>query len=213
MSRKRLILAIGIFTLAGAAYLLGWSDLVTVRSVEITGTQTNLPMPIKVGERLARVEPRAVAAEFEKNDFVRQAQVSRNWLTGKVSIKITSRLPIALYGTRAIDETGTIFKIHGEITSNLVTIKASNDDSAVAAAKFLVQLPTGVHSGLRSITVTSGENYVLQLQEKNRTIDIRWGRSTDNELKASVYQALIALPENSKVKKIDLSAPHAPIVK
>jgi len=35
----------------------------------------------------------------------------------------------------------------------------------------------------------------------------------DVDLKVKVYQALIALPANKKVTFIDLSAPHAPIVK
>jgi hypothetical protein len=32
-------------------------------------------------------------------------------------------------------------------------------------------------------------------------------------LKAQVIDALLALPENKKVRRIDVSAPHAPIVK
>ena len=213
MNKKVIIVAVALITMASSAYLLGWSDLVTVRSVEITGTQADLPMPIKVGERLARIETRAIAADFEKNDFVRSARVTRNGLTGKVSIAITPRLPIARYGNRGIDETGAIFKVQGELSSDLVQINANDDLKAIAAANFALQLPSWLERGLRSITVSNGENYVLQLHENNRNIEITWGSSTDNQLKASVYKALIALPENSKVKKIDLSAPHAPIVK
>ena len=33
------------------------------------------------------------------------------------------------------------------------------------------------------------------------------------EFKVKVYKALLALPENKKISLLDLSAPHAPIVK
>jgi hypothetical protein len=44
-------------------------------------------------------------------------------------------------------------------------------------------------------------------------LTVAWGDLTNMSLKVQVFQALIALPENSKITEIDLSAPHAPIVK
>jgi hypothetical protein len=40
-----------------------------------------------------------------------------------------------------------------------------------------------------------------------------WGTNSDLNLKIKVYEALIALKENSKIVTVDVSAPHAPIVK
>jgi hypothetical protein len=53
----------------------------------------------------------------------------------------------------------------------------------------------------------------LQLAQGERVIDVKWGINGENELKTRVYQAIIALPENKKVTRIDVSAPHAPLVK
>jgi hypothetical protein len=44
-------------------------------------------------------------------------------------------------------------------------------------------------------------------------MEVKWGLNSENELKTKVYEALTALPENNRVTRIDLSAPHAPIVK
>jgi hypothetical protein len=49
--------------------------------------------------------------------------------------------------------------------------------------------------------------------EAGRNIKVTWGSTKEIELKVSVYRALIALPENKNIRRVDLSAPHAPIVK
>jgi hypothetical protein len=46
-----------------------------------------------------------------------------------------------------------------------------------------------------------------------RVIRIRWGDSQDMALKISVINELLQLPENKRIKVIDVVAPHAPIVK
>jgi hypothetical protein len=46
-----------------------------------------------------------------------------------------------------------------------------------------------------------------------KNLEIRWGNDDENELKLKVYKALISLPENASIKRVDVSAPHAPIVK
>jgi hypothetical protein len=40
-----------------------------------------------------------------------------------------------------------------------------------------------------------------------------WGSDNEIELKLKVYKALVALPENSRIVKIDLTEPRSPIVK
>jgi hypothetical protein len=45
------------------------------------------------------------------------------------------------------------------------------------------------------------------------TLIIRWGNSVQLGTKVKVLRALLALPENAKVKMIDLSSPLSPIAK
>jgi cell division septal protein FtsQ len=213
MKNNRLIALAAVLFLGLASYALGWSTLFTVSSVEVKGTDQFLPQNVKVGEKLARVEPRAVAATYEKFAFVRDAQVSRNWISGKVTISITTRTPIAIFNNQAIDESGKAFVVKGNLPASLPTIQAADVESAVTAVKFLLTLPTEIKSGLKILKVRSTGAYVLEVDVEGRNVEVRWGLATDNELKAKVYKALLAQPENAKLKRMDLSAPHAPIVK
>ena len=213
MKNRRLI-ALGTAIIVGlAAYALGWSTLFTVSSVEVKGTDQFLPQNVKVGEKLARVEPRAVAAAYESFAFVQDAQVSRNWISGKVTISITTRTPVAIFNNQAIDDSGKAFVVKGNLPAALPQIQAGNIEIAIAAVDFMTSLPDEIRSGLKILKVRSTGAYVLEVDVEGRKVEVRWGFSTDNELKAKVYKALLEQPENAKLKRMDLSAPHAPIVK
>jgi cell division septal protein FtsQ len=213
MKNKRL-LALAIAIIVGlASYALGWSTLFTVSSVEIKGTDQFLPQSVKVGEKLARVEPRAVASTYENFAFVQDAQVSRNWISGKVTISITTRTPVAIFNNQAIDDSGKAFVVKGNLPAALPQIQASNVEIAVTAVEFMTSLPDEIRSGLKILKVRSTGAYVMDVDVEGRKVEVRWGFATDNELKAKVYKALLAQPENAKLKRMDLSAPHAPIVK
>ena len=213
MKNKRLIALAAAIILALASYALGWSTLFTVSSVEVKGSDQFLPQSVKVGEKLARVEPRAVAATYEKFAFVKDAQVSRNWISGKVTISITSRTPVAIFNNQAIDDSGKVFVVKGQLPADLPQIQAGTVDSALTAVGFMTSLPDEIRSNLKVLKVRSTGAYVLDVDVQGRTVEVRWGFATDNELKAKVYRALLEQPENAKLKRMDLSAPHAPIVK
>lgn len=213
MKNKRLIAIATVIILGLASYGLGWSTLFTVSSVEVKGTDQFLPQNVKIGEKLARVEPRAVAASYEKFAFVQDAQVSRNWISGKVTISITTRTPVAIFNNQGIDESGKAFVVKGDLPDTLPQIQAGSLEIAVTAVEFLTSLPDEMRSALKILKVRSTGAYVLEVDVEGRNVEVRWGFATDNELKAKVYKALLAQPENAKLKRMDLSAPHAPIVK
>jgi hypothetical protein len=60
---------------------------------------------------------------------------------------------------------------------------------------------------------TSTNAFTLNTIMDGREIRIRWGDSQDVALKISVITKLLQLPENKRIKLIDVVAPHAPIVK
>ena len=212
--KKKPLIALATAIIVGlASYALGWSTLFTVSSVEIKGTDQFLPQNVKVGEKLARVEPRAVASTYENFAFVQDAQVSRNWISGRVTISITTRTPVAIFNNQAIDASGKAFMVKGDLPAALPQIEAGNIEIAVRAVAFMTSLPDEIRSNLKILKVRSTGAYVLEVDVEGRKVEVRWGLATDNELKAKVYQALLAQPENAKLKRMDLSAPHAPIVK
>jgi cell division septal protein FtsQ len=210
---RRLALLISALLLVGAAYVLGWSTLFTVSSIEIKGSTTQVSTGIVKGQKLARVEPRAVAAQFENLDWVADAKVSRNWINGKVTIDLTERTPVAIYNNKVIDSMGKSFVLRGTPSTQLVQIQAGDLTAATKAVTFFTTLPADLKSALTVVKVRSTGALVLVVNNAGKNLEIRWGIDGENELKLKVYKALIALPENASIKRVDVSAPHAPIVK
>ena len=210
---RRLTLLVSVVVLVGAAYILGWSTLFTVSSIEIKGSSTQVSSGIVKGQKLARVEPRAVAAKFENLDWVASAKVSRNWINGTVTIDLTERTPVAIYNNKVIDSTGKSFALRGPASTNLVQIQAGDLTAATKAVTFFMTLPADLKEALTVVKVRSTGALVLVVNNGGKDLEIRWGTNDENELKLKVYKALIALPENAAIKRIDVSAPHAPIVK
>lgn len=210
---RRLILLVAAVLLIVVTYILGWSSLLTVSSIEINGSSTQISTGIIKGQKLARVEPRAVAAEYENLDWVANAKVTRNWINGKVTIDLTERTPVAIYNNLVIDSTGKSFVLRGTPLTPLVQIQAGDLATAIKAVIFFTALPTDLKAALTVVKVHSTGVFVLEINNAGKNLEIRWGNDGDNELKLRVYKALIAMPENAAIKRVDVSAPHAPIVK
>jgi cell division septal protein FtsQ len=211
--KRRLIAGVVVAVMAGATYILGYSTFFTVTSVEVIGSTKPINTGITKGEKLARVEPRAVATKLENLDWVESADVSRNWINGKVVVKLKQRTPIATFNNQVIDSTGASFIPQGERPSGLIEIQANGIEAATKAVNFLTELPEELNSTLTVVKVRATGAFVLITENNGKKLEIRWGSNSENELKIKVYKALIALPENADIKRVDVSAPHAPIVK
>jgi len=211
--KRSLIAGLVVALLAGSAYVLGYSTFFTVSSVEVIGSEQPINTGVVKGQKLARVEPRAIATKLEKLDWVKSADVSRNWINGKVVVELTSRTPIATFENKVIDSTAASFVPQGSRPEGLIQIQAATLEEAKKAVNFLTQLPEELKSSLTVVKVRGSGALVLITQSNGKDIEIRWGSNSENELKLKVYKALIALPENADIKRVDVSAPNAPIVK
>jgi cell division septal protein FtsQ len=214
-----------VVLLSGLAYLLGWSSIFSVKSVEISGAPTaavqveiEKKSQIELGQKLARVNPQSVSRKIEKLPWIDDVTISRNWLNGVVAIEIRSRQPLALFNSdqvpgQTIDAEGQLFSLPGFNTSNLPVISARSPESALKANELFTQLPENFRSQITSMMATSTNAFTLNTIMDGREIRIRWGDSQDVALKISVITKLLQLPENKRIKLIDVVAPHAPIVK
>ena len=218
-------LAIMGVVIIALAYLLGWSSIFSVKKVEITGAPTaavlaNIEMKsqIEVGQQLARVNPQSAARKIEKLSWVKDVAISRNWLSGAVAIEINPRQPLAFFNSdqvpgQTIDEEGRLFSLPGYTNPDLALISAKSPDSALKANELFTALPENFRKNITSMLATSSNTFTLNSTLEGRDIRIRWGDSQDMALKISVINSLLKLPENKKIKMIDVVAPHAPIVK
>ena len=216
---------IAVVFLCALAYLLGWSSIFSVKSVEVSGAPTaavqveiEKKSQIEVGQKLARVNPQSVARKIEKLPWIKEVTISRNWLSGIVAIEIRPREPLALFNSdqvpgQTIDADGQLFSLPGFTNSNLPLISAKSPESALKANELFTQLPENFRSQITSMMATSTNTFSLNSIMDGREIRIRWGDSQDMALKISVINELLQLPENKRIKVIDVVAPHAPIVK
>jgi len=226
-TRKLLSPPLGIMgiVIIALAYLLGWSSIFSVKKVEITGAPTaavlaNIEMKsqIEVGQQLARVNPQSAARKIEKLSWVKDVAISRNWLSGAVAIEINPRQPLAFFNSdqvpgQTIDEEGQLFSLPGYTNPDLALISAKSPDSALKANELFTALPENFRKNITSMMATSSNTFTLNSTLEGRDIRIRWGDSQDMALKISVINSLLKLPENKKIKLIDVVAPYAPIVK
>lgn len=215
-----------IFVIVGAlAYLLGWSSIFTVTSVEISGAPTaaiqveiEKKSQIKIGQQLARVNPQSVARKVEKSPWIKDVAISRDWLSGLVRIEVNPRQPLAFFNSdqvpgQTIDEEGRLFSLPGYTNPDLALISAKSPKSALEANELFTQLPKNFRAQITSMTATSSNTFTLNSVIEGREIRIRWGDSRDMALKISVINKLLKLPENKRITVIDVVAPYAPIVK
>ena len=218
-------LVITVVTVLALAYLLGWSSFFSVKGVEISGAPTpavqveiEKKSQVAVGQQLARVNPQSTARKIEKSPWIKDAKISRDWLSGVVRIEVTPREPLAFFNSdqvpgQTIDENGQLFTLPGYTNPDLALISAKSPESALKANELFTQLPENFRAQITSMLATSTNTFTLNSVINGREIRIRWGDNQDMALKISVINKLLKLPENKRIKLIDVVAPYAPIVK
>lgn len=201
-------------------YLFAWSPVFTVKTITATGFPAGIRSEnivaksgVTIGEKLARIEPRSIEKLIGEISWVRDISVSRNWIKGDVAIDITARKPVGLYKGKAIDSSGTLFEMPGAKPSGLPTVSAATPDLGLSAISLFTELPRDLKESLISMSAANASSINSWHREPGRNVKITWGAAKELDLKVSVYRALLALPENKSIRRVDLSAPHAPIVK
>ena len=217
--------ALALLIFGGGSYVLGWSNLLTVRSIEITGAPTeqskeliSRSLDIQTGEKLARLDPRSISARLAANSWIQSSQVSRNWLNGKVKISVTLRVPVALYTEPgqpqvALDASGKTFTLPTNLPDGLPKVSATSVASGLAAIKVFTELPSEFSAGIDRLSAARPSNLLIYGEFSGRDMRIIWGDGLDTDLKIKVITALLEQPENKSIRMIDVTAPHAPIVK
>jgi len=220
LRKHRLFTLLAILLTTGLAYLLGWSDVLTIKEISYSGAPTKSSEAavkslanIQIGERLARIQTRKVAARLQTLPWVNNADISRNWTSGKVVVAVTARVPIATFNGQLMDATGESFELPGGYKAKLPSVFARDAKSGLAAIRLFTKLPTEFSTRTSAFTATSPENINFKIVEGKRSLMVIWGSDVEIDLKLKVYKALVALPENSIINRIDLTEPRSPIVK
>lgn len=223
--KKTLAIATILILFGAGSYLLGWSSLLTVKQIEINGAPTLISektiaksLNLSLGDKLARVDSRALANRLKANDWIESADISRNWINGKVVIDLQPRTPVALYTAPgkpqvALDASGASFQLMGQVPAGLPKVSSSSVASGLIAIEIFTEMPKEFSEGIERLTAVSPTNILIDGKFSDRTMQIVWGDGEDLSLKIKVITALLELPENKSIRLIDVTAPHAPIVK
>lgn len=218
MVRKReLGIGLTFLVIATLAFLFGWTNLFTVKQVTVSGspsqTITNQVLKladIQKGTKLARIEPKVVTSKLSSLDWIASIKIKRNWITRSIDLHLIPRIPIAKAGQQYVDSEGVSFSSPVAISGSFPTISAIDQVSRNAGIKLLITLPLEFSKKISKIIATSESNFQILMDDNLRVI---WGENRDNQLKIKIYKALIQLPENSKIKIMDVSDPTKPTVK
>ena len=207
-------------TFAGLVYLFAWSSIFSVSSLSISGAPTPEAEKkiaaiahVLPGEKIARVEPRSIAHRVSQLTWIKKVDISRNWISGKVLIEVTPRTPSAYFNGSTIDASGTIFTLPGFGGATLPQVSAPTPSLGLAAINLFQSMPGDFRSHVNSLSAQNDSNFALKISLQGRDIRVLWGKNEKSALKIQVINALLALEENKNIRRIDVSAPHAPIVK
>ena len=161
---------------------------------------------------IRRIEPRSINNRLAELNWIESADLSRNWISGEITIEVKPRVAVGLYKGRALDSSGKIFDLPGKVPNDLPVVTAASTELGLEAIELFRELPLSIRENLISISASNQSSIWSVEMRENRRLLVQWGSLEKLPLKVRVYNALLALPENKSAKKIDLSAPHAPIV-
>lgn len=203
---------------AVAVWVLAFSSLVTVRTVEVVGqqqvTREQVVEAAALGDDvpLLRVDTDAVADRVGALDAVAVVTVSRVW-PHTLRITVTERRPLGVirtadgYGVLGTD--GVVFRsVPGPLPHlpflDQVEGDAARDPSAQAALDVVVGLPRELSRRVESVRATAPDRVQLTLRGG---ATVEWGTADGTGRKAAVL--LLLLPRHAQ--RYDVSAPEAPV--
>ena len=161
-------------------------------------------------------------------EWIKAAEVSRNWWTREVQVLVTPKIPIAIFKVAGTSETkprylasdGSDFS-SPQVFTNLATISLINNGQNLVGqrriiAGFVANLPTDLIPGLENLEITNKGEVLMVTKLRKPTLRINWGSSNSPEeitVKSNVLKDLLDLPENKKITYVDLTVANSPVVK
>lgn len=216
--RRWLVALLVVAGLGALGWLLGFSTLLDVRTVEVTGAEATDEAAIErvaareQGTPLARVDGSAVADRIaEEVPAVKSVDIDRGW-PHTLNVNVTSRVPALAVreddGFRLLDIDGVVIRTTSSAPKGVPTVRA--DDGAEvsghgvrAARGMLKALPADMRDRVRGVTVDGADQVSFRL---GRTT-IVWGDAESPKVKVRLIPILL----EKKPEIIDVSAPGSPV--
>ncbi len=209
-----------LLALVVAGWVVGFSPLLAVRTVTVTG----LPDPVErqavhgaaqiaLGTPLARVDAGGAAARIEAIPTVEKATINRSW-PSTVTVVVKRKVPVLVVKNpqgqlQVVDRDGAAFQTVAQAPAGVPVVNATatapDVDGLKAALSILQLLPAKDRAAVAEVTVTSADLVTFRLGPTT----VVWGGVTDGPTKLAVLTALLP----TKPAVLDVSAPHTPVTR
>jgi len=196
------------------AWVLGWSSLLTVRTIQIegiapksalNGKQLIAESGIRVGEKMARVHISTLSELKAKYPKIESIALKRSW-PSTVTLVVKEKIAIAAVYVNGVyqlyGEDGLPFARVATPPSDLPVITGRETAGIKAAVSIYRSLPADLASQIATLTARTNDLIEFTIGETR----ITWGSSDDSATKIKVLRVLLKTP----AKKIDVSAPLSP---
>jgi cell division protein FtsQ len=201
-------------------WLVAYSPVLAVRSVEVVGVPEDEVAPITelarvpMGEPLARVDTRSVADRVAERATLADVSIERSWPSTLV-IHASPRVPFLVVKNprgqlKVVDETGVAYAEVSRAPKGVPVVSAASDaalsrDALTTAVGVVRVLPDSLQRRVSSVTVSSANLVTLRV---GRTTVV-WGGVDEPERKLAIVQALL----KGSHAVIDVSAPSTPVTR
>lgn len=207
-----------VLSIVTVAYLVTFTSLLGVRSVEVIGAR-DVPAEsvlaaaaIEHGTPMVRLDADEAAARVAALPRVYEVVVERSW-PSTVEIIVTERTPVAVLraGTELhlVDSTGLDYATTKTPPPGLPTLAMTDvrpDNPATkAAVTVLGDIPRQLQTQVTTVTANTPGDVRLTLADGRV---VKWGNARDNARKAAVLAPLLTRPG----KTYDVATPEFPTV-
>lgn len=224
---------------AALAYVLGWTNVFAVKSFEVvdenpdrkTVIEKTLDLASQVGKPIARIDRRELNGKLRNLTWASQVDLSRNFVTGKVTLAIEPEVVMARLNSSWTAAPGQI----PFLAEDLSVIYVNQDEAnflevseLLKKGSVLPEINMGseddqLKGSLRDLVAKLNEWTILGINAPNggnisstlildsRRLEVYWGNVKELDLKLEVLNRLLELKENRRAKSFDLSNPLSPI--
>jgi cell division protein FtsQ len=215
---RRWVALLVVLAVLGLTYVVMFTSLIGVRSVEVLGVRDIPPgdvrkaAAVEPGTPMVRLDTDEIAARVAKLPRVADVSVSRSFPT-TVEIDVTERTPVAVVpdtdGVHLVDRTGMDYATVRSRPAGLPVLKvvkvAPGDPSTHAAVTVLAAVPDQLRDRVVELSARSPGDVRFRL--RNGRV-VKWGDAEDNERKAAVLAPLLTRPGRT----YDVATPDFPTV-
>jgi cell division protein FtsQ len=211
----------GVAAVGGLVWLVWFSDVLGVRTVDVEGLTTMKPAQVReaadlvVGTPLARVDTDAAAARVARLERVEHVDVERSW-PRTVTVVVRERTAVAWTRVdgdiRLLDRFGVDFRTVSKAPKGLVEVATTATDprrrqlAVVAAASVVSRLRADAPALMKQVQAVDAPTRDAVTLDLTRGRTVTWGSAAKAEQKITVLEALLKID----AKGYDVSAPEQP---